>query len=72
MARAIPAGIVRVQGRSRGKRLPRDHGRSINVSLGMPDATKCSQRLRDQAERCRRLARAEAEETHSDRRYSRE
>ena len=85
--------VCECNGAARGKHRPTDHGRSINVRLGMPDATKSSQRLRDQAERCRRLARAttdpevsrrlselaeefderaEAEETRSDRRYSRE
>jgi len=35
-----------------------DHARGSNVTVGMPDASKNAQMLREQAERCRRLARA--------------
>ena len=44
-----------------------DDSARLNVSAGMGDASKRSQMLRDQAERCRRLARATTDATVSQR-----
>src|SRR5437763_2617172 len=44
-----------------------DHSARPNVSAAMGDASKSSQMLREQAERCRRLARATTDATVSQR-----
>src|SRR5436305_1500040 len=47
--------------------LTMEHSARPNVSAAMVDASKNSQMLRDQAERCRRLARATTDATVSQR-----